>query len=1363
MAALTGHLIAPGPADFTGWRLSADFEEATGQEPVVIPAHRSAGVAPDGAFSLALPDGWREPVAVTASTPSGFVAGRTKLSANEVSQPVRLDVLPAPPVPIEESPDPTLGRRLRYTGRVLDTLGTGAPADLLVVLWGTPRGGGDAYPLSVTRTATDGYFSDLWPVDELDGAYGVVQGGVQTSIPLAAGRLPDRILLVLAELPVPIAAESPDDCECLPAPPRVPDALDLAANPASYAADLGGCGDVTVPNRTVEEATFHAVVRTSEPEVKGVTAPEAVELSQPLAAYVATLVVERERLGTERERVVVERERLSGGTPRLAADQPVTAQATELMSARLTDDSGPDLRLDPAILSAVARRPDQLRSLDLIRAEHLTLRKQIGQAVLPLARPHPGRVTLDADHEIDWDETPTTYQATTIAHGHLLTLKQVWRADGYSLGDLLYSLPLAPGQRKRVAIVDWRREEVASRSAERRESERLGAQLVHDRDISQVLDTALRENTRGHSESNVGAVGGGVAGFIGAVVFGVGGGYASSSASAWQSSARSVAATSLSNMRDRTLQAASAVRSQRATVVQGARVGESVRAQTEVLANHNHCHAVTVEYFEVLRHFQVTNEVADVQECLFVPLEITPFTPEKALRHRRVLEGSLRRADLAGSFAALERVVTGWENAGVPVGRNADQPITDLDGELWLAFTLLRPRDAADDGFDGTDWEAYVPFLPQTPGVPPNKLAEHVWRTYLGVARRVDRDRIWNTRIAPRVARRIAGTLTLELVKADGSPPAPVTIDPTLVTPFAQDRPLLVTLRLDQAPPGLARAAVSGVRFTFGAALPGLARVLATTAAMTYRTAYATRPLFGDWRLDNDLSNTDDVLIPTPLDAWERRNPREEDVRRAAALLGHLNDHVEHYHHAIWWNMDPGRRHLLLDGYLAPNTGRSVAGAVENRLITIVGNCLVMPVAPGLHLDPGYQANGTSLLDAYATPPTPPARISVPTPGVFAEAMPGACNSCEVIDDTRFWRWEEAPIPGEPADILPLSTLTRRTTPAGVTADDFPAPIVRMQTAPRAPDPTGLAAALSLIGTPNLFRDLTGIDLTQANVAEAFKSTMSAAKEFGSQAAGLAQQRFQAGESERNLERIKQARKSGLITEEQASELASAALGGAAGQAPAGGRPVDNPSVQKLLDRAAGSPDSHVKITRSSGEVDVRTGARADGKMDFTVVPPVAPLKQSKPLNCWAAVGAMMLGWRDRISISEAGAAERAAPEWLAKQRAGTGLEAAEVAAFTAALGLRRENPQSYLPKGIFLLLEAHGPLWVIGDVGFSDDRLSHAMIVTGIRGDGTAEGTRVTLVDPALGAAREETYTNFARSMEAQDVVRLGLGIFHW
>ena len=70
-------------------------------------------------------------------------------------------------------------------------------------------------------------------------------------------------------------------------------------------------------------------------------------------------------------------------------------------------------------------------------------------------------------------------------------------------------------------------------------------------------------------------------------------------------------------------------------------------------------------------------------------------------------------------------------------------------------------------------------------------------------------------------------------------------------------------------------------------------------------------------------------------------------------LLRHLNDNIEYYHRAIWLGMDANRRYMLLDGFEAPRSdGRSVASVVENRLVGIVGNCLVMPVAPGFQLDP---------------------------------------------------------------------------------------------------------------------------------------------------------------------------------------------------------------------------------------------------------------------------------------------------------------------------------------------------------------------------------------------------------------------------
>src|SRR5262249_28900131 len=186
------------------------------------------------------------------------------------------------------------------------------------------------------------------------------------------------------------------------------------------------------------------------------------------------------------------------------------------------------------------------------------------------------------------------------------------RSDGYSLGDLLYSLPLAPGQQKLVSILDWERREIAMRAETRQVTEELNATLLHDRDISEIVRSSLNERMTARSKADVEAVGGGIGGFFGALVFGAAGGVSSAGSTASQASARDIAGSVLNVARDRTLQAASSVRSQRSTVVQTARQGETVRAQTEVIANYNHCHALTIEYFEVLRHLQVSQEIAHV-------------------------------------------------------------------------------------------------------------------------------------------------------------------------------------------------------------------------------------------------------------------------------------------------------------------------------------------------------------------------------------------------------------------------------------------------------------------------------------------------------------------------------------------------------------------------------------------------------------------------------------------------------------------------------------------------------------------------------------------------------------------------------
>src|SRR5262245_50292099 len=257
----------------------------------------------------------------------------------------------------------------------------------------------------------------------------------------------------------------------------------------------------------------------------------------------------------------------------------------------------------------------------------------------------PKRVDLQASNPVDWDSTPTFFEAATIAHGHLLHFKQVWYSDGYSLGDLLYSLPLAPGQKKLISVVDWERREQTTREEYTSAGESVNASLNRDRDLSEVVTGALSESSRGGSRNTTSGVGvgTGAAGngsyqqFNFGALIGVSGGVGESDSSAFQDSSRNLSSSSLQTLRDRTLQSASAVRNLRSTIVQTARQGEAVRATTEVVANHNHCHALTIQYFEVLRHLKVTHELSDVQECLFVPFPMSEFDRPKVLRWRQPL------------------------------------------------------------------------------------------------------------------------------------------------------------------------------------------------------------------------------------------------------------------------------------------------------------------------------------------------------------------------------------------------------------------------------------------------------------------------------------------------------------------------------------------------------------------------------------------------------------------------------------------------------------------------------------------------------------------------------------------------------
>lgn len=780
-----------------------------------------------------------------------------------------------------------------------------------------------------------------------------------------------------------------------------------------------------------------------------------------------------------------------------------------------------------------------------------------------------GRINLENGGIVDWDEKPTIYQATSIAHGHLLHFKQEWFNDGYTIGDLLYSLPLAPGQKKQIVTFDWDRKDSASNTQQLDYQDSLYNSLSRDRDVNEIATSHLTEEVNGNSSSDTWGwgVGGGVGAAIpagpvpipvGALV-GAGGGGAGGSSEAYQKSTRDTTASSQQHINDKTVQAANSVRSQRSTVIQTVSQGERFQVSAEVVANYNHCHAMTMQYFEVLRHFEVSTRLVDVQECLFIPLKMSPFDRKKALRWREILSLYLKKRELVAGFDALERYNDAIEKCG-----EGNKECIDEHYDF-----LKIPEKYSEEVLQYIEGELYIEFQINMPEIPEDLDISKIvslpgWMLFGDTVGRGILQELLETKIryeikkaeafAQAVGEKIADLIVNNLkffAKQNkiGATEKFLPIDATLLSNFKANSVLYVSLRMKGSFDAyIKREDIDFISIkiddsAIAARLSKLkelinsnfVRIIIHNGSMRYRTENLHEYLFKNSYIKNDLMPNDHVSIFTPLSSKALKRPRFEDVELSNGLLNHLNESIEYYHQCIWLKMDSQRRFMLLDGLVAPGKGkgRSVASVVENKLIGIVGNCIVMPVAPGFQLDPTLDDN-INLFEHYYASPQDPMHISLPTKGVFAEAVMGKCNSCEKKDESRFWRWEESPIPDSPTSINPVSLPTAQNVqPANLQPKDFPASIINLQNAPNLPDPQGFGKLSELIGKSDLFKDITGLTENQKNALGALQAAFGTAQFFGGKAAEL----VPLAAKTQVLEQVRKAKENGLITDEQAQDL----------------------------------------------------------------------------------------------------------------------------------------------------------------------------------------------------------------------------------
>jgi hypothetical protein len=243
-------------------------------------------VASNGTFDLDLPDKDKlvDVLILEVVSPDGEVLTERKWNIEQIPDNIKINCDPKKYFPVPDNNDPSLGKRIRIVGKVLDKAGLRKISNTQVILYGFSKDGDSKSDEVILATTTDseGYFSGDHPRDnnyllqKYSKAYGVVAGAKNQQVPIIIdqdGLVSKKVILVIEfpqEKPIDRAK---DDCKSLEINvPRAPDVEDFINSPNSFTTDLGSgkCVDLTVPNRSIEEFDFYTVIRTTEPEIFGI-------------------------------------------------------------------------------------------------------------------------------------------------------------------------------------------------------------------------------------------------------------------------------------------------------------------------------------------------------------------------------------------------------------------------------------------------------------------------------------------------------------------------------------------------------------------------------------------------------------------------------------------------------------------------------------------------------------------------------------------------------------------------------------------------------------------------------------------------------------------------------------------------------------------------------------------------------------------------------------------------------------------------------------------------------------------------------------------------------------------------------------
>lgn len=666
--------------------------------------------------------------------------------------------------------------------------------------------------------------------------------------------------------------------------------------------------------------------------------------------------------------------------------------------------------------------------------------------------------------------------------------KVSWFSLGHSLGEILYSLPLAPGETVKLAVIDWSWDSLTKRDETTKLTEDILHQTHRDRIITETVKAGLREVQRGSSFMGGKAHSGGGSGGVNLGVIGLGAAvgdtWSLGGSTATSTGSRDLVAENVQRLNDSFSQASSSQREINSTVVVQARQEEKESIQTRTFSNYNHSHTLTILYYEVLRHYRVTVEWVRRRSAVLLqkPGRIATFDAATLIGHRFLLEPNLLDPTLKVGFDALEKQESIREHQLL-------HNITPSDAwtpQFWegdLQFEMFEIGLKTNDGLRDRSSSVVVGYLITVgEGIEEKKHELHyVYKgDLLGHGGSVhdlnsgqpfdETDwhfifvKVFSYSAGRYVSIRWADIVGLQFEKWGSDE---WRIDKIIISAFGANGVIVPLTEPLGNPPDPAR---------------DVSLYFRNTEPSSQSFTWIKRP----------------PQIPAALPPANRtpeKSLMQEERHQINRLTDHVNRNKDYYNRIILLGTDPTS--IAIEMEVAPwgGGGQVMGDYVDPMPLEVFGSYVAYPLARqksevndvAAALSGNDPVRRQWAADKLATMSEDDRQtvleltsskserlITLPTRGVFAEGKLGHCNISEEIDNTRFWKWDEHPISIQAPDINPITPITPQPQQVTAAPTPFPQSLVNIVNPSAAPDPTGLAAALTLLGTPNIFRDMSG-------------------------------------------------------------------------------------------------------------------------------------------------------------------------------------------------------------------------------------------------------------------------------------------------